>query len=117
MDYCDAIREVVDRAAKIRLPGERWNIVVRARRQFAKQDSCDSTLINPIEQIIEECIGEWSVAQKREIWESTETGANSEDGFEEHLLDCIDMDLASELLYYVIKELSSAANKKSGQRR
>src|SRR5437899_2300047 len=80
MDYSDAIDEVLERAAQIRLPGHGLDVVTLAQREFAKRGCCDSKLIDPIERTLEECIDNWSAEQKRQIWESTETGMRSEAG-------------------------------------
>jgi hypothetical protein len=108
MDYLDAIDEVLEEAATIKLPGHRLDVVTIARREFRKRGTCDSKYIDPMEQTIQECIRRWSVAQKREIWESTETGMQSDVGFDAYTPDSIDMDLEGELMYHLIERLSPA---------
>ncbi len=50
---------------------------------------------------------EWSTEKKREIWQSTEAGAQSELDFDEWTIESIDMDLEGELMSHLIDELSS----------
>ncbi len=106
MDYLDAIDEVIERAARIKLPRYRADIVTIARREFRKHGTCDSKFIDPIEEIVRECIRVWSPEQKREIWESTETGSQSQETFDAYTEDGIDMDLEGELMYHLIERLS-----------
>ena len=106
MHYFDAIGEVLDRAAEIKLPGHRLDVVSMARQEFARRHCCDSKFIDPIEEVLKTCIQEWSIAKKREVWQSTETGAQSELDFEEWAIESIDMDLEGELMYHLIDELS-----------
>ena len=106
MDYCDAINEVLDRAGNIKLPGHRLDVVTVAKREFAKRGCCDSKFIDPIERMVRECIRDWTIIEKREIWESTETGAQSDVSFDDYTSDSIDMDLEGELMYYLIEQLS-----------
>lgn len=53
-----------------------------------------------------ECGRDEACIQKREIWESTETGAGSEARFEDYTSGSIDMDLESDLMYHLIEHLS-----------
>ncbi len=107
MDYADAIEEVLERAAAIKLPGHRIDVVTAARREFARGGGCDSKLIEPIEETLRACLQQWSLEEKREIWLSTETGAQSDPGLGELHPDSIDMDLEGELMYHLIELLSS----------
>jgi len=93
MDYNDAVTEVLDKAARIRLPGHRLDVVTIARREFAKRGYCDSKFIDPIEETLRECIQGWSVIRKRQIRESTETGLQSGVRVDAYTMDSIDMDL------------------------
>ena len=106
MDYGDAINEVLDRGRNIKLPGYRLDVVTVARREFAKRGYCDFKFIEPIERMVRECIRDWTILQTREIWESSETGASSEAGYEDYTSGSIDMDLESELMYHLIEHLS-----------
>ena len=106
MDYFDAIMEVLDVAGRIKLPHHRLDVVTIARREFAKGGGCDGKFIDPIDSTLRECLGKWSLAQKREIWLSTETGAASTAGFEAYDEASIDMDLEGELMYHIIEGLS-----------
>jgi hypothetical protein len=45
MDCNDAIDEVLERAAKIKLPGHRFNVVTLARRELTRKGVCDSKFI------------------------------------------------------------------------
>ena len=49
---------------------------------------------------------QWSTEKKRKIWQSTETGMQSDVPFEEIAIDSIDMELEGELMYDLIDELS-----------
>jgi hypothetical protein len=106
MDYLDAIMEVLDAAGSVKLPYHRLDVVTIARREFAKRGGCDDKFIAPIEGTLRECLRKWSMAQKREIWLSTDTGAGSTVGFEAYDEASIDMDLEGELMYHIIGELS-----------
>src|SRR5258708_4680613 len=103
MDFYDAINEVLDRPGNIKLPGYRLDVVTVASRDFAKRGYCDSKFIVPIERMVRECVRDWNIAQKREIWESTETGAQSGRNFDDFTLDSIDLALEGELMYHVIE--------------
>ena len=106
MDYYDAITEILEKAQSIKLPGYRFNVVAIARREFGKRGGCDSKFIDPIESTLRECLQAWTREQKREIWLSTETGAENERSFEAYDEASIDMDLEGELMYHLIEELS-----------
>jgi hypothetical protein len=106
MDYNDAVTEVLDKAARIKLPGHRLDVVSTARREFATRGSCDSKFIDPIEETLRECIQRWSVIQKRQIWESTESGSQSDVRADVYAMDTIDMDLEGELMFHLIEYLS-----------
>jgi hypothetical protein len=106
MDYNDAVAEVLDKAARIKLPGHRLDIVTIVRREFGKHGYCDSKFIDPIEEAVRECIQRWSVIQKRQIWESTETGLQSDVRADAYTVDSIDMDLEGELMFHVMEYLS-----------
>jgi hypothetical protein len=106
MNYSDAVEEILKKAGQIKLAGENSDIVTRARREFAKKKRRNSEFIEPIEQIVKECIHCWTVEQKRGIWESTETGAQSKKGFATFTSDAIDNDLEGELNYQFIETLS-----------
>lgn len=106
MDYHDAVTEVLDKAARIKLPGYRFDIVTTARREFAKRGYCDSKFIDPIEKTLRKCIQRWSVIEKREIWESTETGSQSDVRADAYTMNSIDMDLEGELMFHLIEYLS-----------
>lgn len=106
MDYDDAVTEVLDKAARIRLPGHRLDVVTIARREFAKHGYCDSKFIDPIEETLRECIRCWSLIQKRQIWESIETGLRSDVRVDAYTTDSIDMDLEGELMSHLIEYLS-----------
>lgn len=82
MEYWNAVDEVLDRAAEIKLPGYRIDVVAMVRRELAIRGCCDSKLINPIEEILRSSLQEWSTEKKRKIWQSTETGAESDVAFE-----------------------------------
>lgn len=106
MDYSDAIDEILEKAARITLPGDRADIVTLARREFKTRGACGANLIDPMEQILRACLREWSPEQKREIWQSTETGMASEAGLDDEFPESIDMELKEELLFYLIEELA-----------
>jgi hypothetical protein len=116
MDYLDAIEEVLEEASGIKLPGHRLDVVTIARREFSKRGTCDIRYIDPIEETIGECIRRWSAAQKREIWESTETGMQSDVGSDAYTPDSIDMDLEGELMYHLIERLSPARKRNEPER-
>lgn len=101
MDYNDAVTEVLDK-----LPGHRLDVVTIAQREFAKRGYCDSKFIDTIEETLRECIQRWSVIQKRQIWESTETGLQSDMRADAYTMDSIDMDLEGELMFHLIEYLS-----------
>ena len=107
MDYNDAVTEVLDKAARIRLPGHRLDVVSIARRQFAKCGYCDSKFIYPIEETLRECIQRWSGAQKRQIWKSTEAGLQPDVRVEAYTMDSVEMDLEGELMFHLMDYLSS----------
>ena len=106
MGHCDAINEVLDKAGTIKLPRHRLDVVTVARREFAKRGACDAKFIDPIEATLRDCLRGWTLAQKREIWLSTETGAGSDCAAEDFEESSIDMDLEGELMYHIIEELS-----------
>ncbi len=110
MDFGDAIIEILDKAGTIKLPGQRLNVVTVARREFAKWGCCDGKFIVPIEETLRNCLRGWTLEQKREIWLSTETGAESDWAIEDYEESMIDMDLEGELMYHVIEELSPRKN-------
>jgi hypothetical protein len=106
MDYVDAINEVLDKAEAIKLPTHRLDVVSAARREFTKQGSCDAQVIGPIEETLRRCLRGWTLEQKREIWLSTEAGAESDWAVEDGEESGIDMELEGELMNYIIEELS-----------
>jgi len=106
MDLSDAVNEVLEKAEQIKLPRHRLDVVTIARREFAKHGYCDSKFIDPIENIVKECLRAWTIEQKRGIWLSSETGCKSQCAFEDHDEGSIDMDLEGELMYHIIEELS-----------
>lgn len=101
MDYDDAVHEVLERAARIKPPGSRVNSVVAARREFARNGSCEHGIFGPIEDTLKRCLSEWTPEQKREIWLSTESGMQDDPNDEpmEYFLEC-------ELLQRLMEELS-----------
>lgn len=105
MDYLDAIMVILDAAGQVKLPHYRIDVVTIARREFATRGCCDNKFIAPIESVLRECLRKWSSKEKREIWQSTETGAASSTRFEDDEAS-IDMDLEGELMYHIIEELS-----------
>ena len=106
MDYLDAIMEILDAAGRIRLPHHQLDVVTIGRREFAKRGVCDNEFIAPIERTLRECLRKWSLEQKREVWLSTETGADSAVSVEAYDEASIDMDLEGELMYHISGELS-----------
>jgi len=114
MNYSEAVEEILQKAAHIKLPNHRSDVVTLARRGFARKGSCDSDFIQPIEQIIRECIHCWTVAQKQGIWTSTETGMASKRKFNSCTPESIDTDLEGELKYHVIQSLSPAKDEREG---
>jgi hypothetical protein len=116
MDCFNAITEVLDTARRIKLPHYRFDVVTIARREFARSGGCDNKFIAPIEDTLRECLRKWSLAQKREIWLSTETGAASSHTFEDYDESGIDMDLEGELMYHIIEELSPQQGRSSADR-
>ncbi|MEX0724850.1 MAG: hypothetical protein WD065_01190 [Planctomycetaceae bacterium] len=106
MHYLDAIAEIINKATFIKLPGDRLNVVAMARRAFKKNGGCSAHYIDPMERILRECIREWSLEQKREIWESTETGMESSVDFDDLMPEGIDLDLEGELMYHLIEFLA-----------
>ncbi|MEX1231340.1 MAG: hypothetical protein WEB58_13930 [Planctomycetaceae bacterium] len=106
MHYLDAIDEIIAKATRIKLPGDRANIVAMARRAFKKGGTCGAQYIDPMERILRECIREWSMEQKREIWESTETGIENSADFDNYMPESIDLDLDGELMYHLIQHLA-----------
>lgn len=101
MDYFDAVDEILEKARRIRLPGYRFNVVTIARREFRKNGHCDNKFIAPIEDALRDCLRQWSTAQKREIWASTEIGMANPDDISP---DPIDPDLENELMNYIIDD-------------
>lgn len=110
MDYLDAIGEVLDKAAAVKLRGYKIDVVTAARREFATRGCCKSKLIDPIERILKECLQHWSPEQKRDIWLSTETGAGRHRDFDAYALSSIDMELEGELMYHLIEDLSPGSS-------
>ena len=106
MDYCDAINEILDKAGTIKLPQNRLDVVAVARREFAKRGCCDAKFIDPIEGTLRKCLQGWTLEQKREIWLTTETGAESDGAVGDYEESSIDMDLEGELMAHIIEELS-----------
>ena len=106
MDYSDAIMEILDAAGQVKLPHYRLDVVTIARREFAKRGCCDNKFIAPIESVLRECLRKWSLEQKREIWQTTETGAASGTRFKKNDDASMEMFLEDELMYYIIEELS-----------
>ena len=106
MDYYDAVAEILDKAARVKLPGHRADVVTAARREFAKCGYCDAKFIDPIEGILRVCLRRWSREQKPTIWLSTETGAECDSDFDAIVPSSIDMDLEGGLTHYLINELS-----------
>ena len=99
-------RQVLDKAAAIKLPRHRTDVVTMTRREFARHSCCDSKFIRPIEEILRSSLEEWSTERKREIWESTETDMQSDLPFEMIAIESIDMELEGDLVYSLIEELS-----------
>ncbi len=106
MEYWFAVDEVLDKAAAIKLPAHRIDVVTMARREFARRGCCEQRFIDPIEEILRSLLGEWSTQKKRKIWQSTETGMQSDVPIEEIAIESIDMELEGELMYHLIDELS-----------
>ena len=106
MEYWEAVDEVLEKAATIKLQGHRIDVVTMARREFARRGCCEHKFIDPIEEILRSCLEEWSTEKKRKIWQSTETGMQSDVPFEEIAIESIDMELEGELMYHLIDELS-----------
>jgi hypothetical protein len=115
MDYVDAINEILDKAEAIKLPPHRLDVVSAARREFAKQGCCDAKFIAPIEETLRNCLRGWTLEQKREIWLSTEAGAQSDWAVEDYEESSIDMDLEGELMSHLIEELSPRKNRNDGE--
>jgi hypothetical protein len=90
MDYNDAVTEVLDKAARIRLPGHRLDVVTIARREFANADTAILNSLIPSRRHFESAL-RWSMIQKRQIWESTETGLQSDVRVDSYTMDSIDM--------------------------
>jgi len=111
MDYCDAINEILHNAQTIKLSSHRLDVVALARREFAKHGCCDAKFIDPIEKTLKNCLRGWTLEQKREIWLSTETGAQSDWAVEDYEESSIDMDLERELMSHIIEELSPRKNR------
>ncbi|MBI4331584.1 MAG: hypothetical protein HY673_09920 [Chloroflexi bacterium] len=101
MDYLDAVEEVLEKASKTRLPGYSTDVVSAVRRQFARRWRCDYKLIIPIERALKDCLSLWTKDRKREIWESTETGFESDVDCDDIHESGIDMDLEGELMYHI----------------
>jgi hypothetical protein len=111
MDYCDAISEILNKGGTIKLPPHRLDVVTVARREFEKRGCCSTRFIDPIEETLRNCLGSWTLEQKREIWLSTETGAESDCAVEDCEESSIDMDLEGELMAHIIEELSPRNNR------
>ena len=106
MDYHDAVTEVLEKAARIILPGQPVDVVAAAEREFALHGACDRKFIEPIEQALRECLQKWTTAQKRAIWRSTELGEADEIDSDEVEDLCLDLGLEGELLHHLIERLS-----------
>ena len=106
MYYFDAVNEILNKASRVRLPGDRFNVVVMARRAFDRRGSCDAKFIDPIEKTPRVCLRSWTPEQRRKIWEST--GAGSSANFEDYDLSSIELDLEGELLNELIEELAGS---------
>ena len=107
MDYHDAVTAVLERAARIILPGHAVDVVAAAEREFAKHGACDAKLMEPIERSLRECLSAWSLEQKRSIWRSTESGQQDEADLDDDLdAQYLDLALEPELLHHVIERLS-----------
>jgi hypothetical protein len=72
---------------------------------------CNTKFIDPIEDTLRKCLQGWTLEQKREIWLSTETGAESDWAVEDYEESSIDMDLEGELMALIIEELSPRKNR------
>ena len=117
MDYLDAIGEVLDKAAAVRLPGYRIDVVTAARREFTKRGCCKSKLVDSIERILRGCLQQWSAQEKRDIWLSTESGAGRDRDVDGYALSGIEMDLEGELMYHLIEVLSPDSSQRGSDTR
>ncbi|MGH7970679.1 MAG: hypothetical protein ACREIC_18285 [Limisphaerales bacterium] len=61
MDYCDAIAEILDQAATIKLPRKRLDGVTLARREFERRGCCSAKFIDPIEETLRNCLRMWTL--------------------------------------------------------
>jgi len=98
MTYIEAVEEILEKASRIKLPGEKRDIVTLARIEFGKKGSFNSELSDSIEQTVKICIRQWTTEQKRGIWESSLKGLCFYDQTDEE----IDEVLEVELLYHII---------------
>jgi hypothetical protein len=109
MDHEDAAAWVIEDAARVVLPGAKTNVVAQARHDFARHGHCDGRLIAVIEKAIEARLAQWSLEDKRGIWEGLrDSGAfiDPEVEFDDYPEDSIDLTLEPELLHLITGMLS-----------
>jgi hypothetical protein len=109
MDHEDAAARVIKDAARVVLPGAKVNVVAQVTHDFARQGHCDGRLVAVIEKAIEARLKQWSLEDKRGIWEGLrESGAiiDPDVEFGDYPEDSIDMTLEPELLHLITEMLS-----------
>lgn len=98
MNQADAIKEILEKASRIKLPGQKVDVVTRARCEFRKNGGCHTEISDQIEHTIKTCVQGWTREQKQGIWETSVEGLC----FHEQTEEWIDRVLETELLYRIV---------------
>jgi len=98
MNQADAIKEILEIASRIKLPGQSLDVVTLARCEYIKNGGCNTELSAQIEHTIKECVQGWTREQKKGIWETSIKGLC----FYEETDEWVDRILETELLYHIV---------------
>ena len=98
MNQADAIKEILEKASRIKLPGQSLDVVTLARCEYIKNGGCNTDLSAQIEHTIKKCVRGWTAKQKQGIWETSVEGLC----FYEQTAEWLDEVLKTELLYRII---------------
>ena len=116
MDFDDAIDLVLEDAARVVPRGSKLDVVSRVQRDFAKQGYCDDSLRQKIEEALKTRLAQWSLDEKRGIWESVLTVSDedhADERFDDYPEDSIDMFLEGELMYLITERLAPPRKRKA----
>lgn len=108
----EAVDIILQHASRITLLGDSVDVVTRAAHELIRNGSCDSRLIEQLEQVIRACLDSWTAGQKRSIWRSAaarqedELARDEEQFADELCAQFIDGALQAELLNLVTQRLS-----------